>query len=123
MFFKPILKVLKKMSSWRLTLLAAFGTSSYVSYTDQMRYARMVKIYKHGNLVCPFHDSTKENEYFPRPELEKQLRSMLQARNAGEYYFVRGEVGSGKSRSLVKVVRELMKTDGAKAKGTCIFMR
>ena len=100
--------ILKTLRTRATVFASIFGGGGIIIYNDMERLHRMEKTYKSGSLSCPFRDHTQETSYFRRPKLENKMRAMLEPRNTNEYYIVRGEVGSGKSRTLVELVREFM---------------
>jgi len=54
--------------------LTGTATGVYVSYTDWMRYRRMMIKYATGNILPPMAENTYETVYFPRPELEQVMQ-------------------------------------------------
>lgn len=98
------------------------GTGVYVSYTDWTRDRRMIDKYATGNILPPMAEHTYETVYFPRPKLEQTLRRILQSTFSNEYYLISGDVGTGKTRSVVEVIRSMMADDGRRGLGAPIYV-
>ena len=98
------------------------GTGGYVTYSDRMRYKRMTSVYCQGNILCPFDEPNCENDFHPRPALQDTIKRTLAPTFTSEYYLVRGEVGSGKSRLLMQEVREMINTSGASKRGAPVYV-
>ena len=111
--------ILKTLRARATVFASIFGGGGIIIYNDMERLQRMEKTYKSGSLSCPFLDHSQETSYFRRPKLEDKVRAMLEPRNTNEYYIMRGEVGSGKSRTLVEVVREFMADNKSGAPSMC----
>lgn len=100
----------------------AVATGSYVFYKDETRYAKMSRAYAKGNILPPFTENSYETAYFPRPELEKTLREVLCPKFTNEYYLISGESGSGKTRTVVEVIRQLIATEGRHSHGAPVYV-
>ena len=102
-----------------LTIVSGGG---YVAYTDYRRYPRMIKAYSEGNILSPFKENHHETAYFPRPGIERRVQAVLEPSFSNSYYLITGEIGSGKSRTIVEVVRELRRTNGRRKHGAPIYV-
>lgn len=100
----------------------AAATGSYVFYKDETRYAKMSHAYAKGNILPPFTENSYETAYFPRPALEKTLREVLCPKFTNEYYLISGESGSGKTRTVVEVIRRLIATEGRHSRGAPVYV-
>lgn len=98
------------------------GTGVYVSYTDWTRFRRMMTKYASGNILPPMAETTYETVYHQRPELEKTLHRIFDATFSNEYYLISGDVGTGKTRSVVEVIRSMMAKDGRQGLGAPIYV-
>ena len=92
--------------------MTVIGSGGYVAYTDYQRYPRMIKAYSAGNILPPYKENNHETTYFPRPDIERRLQSILSSTFSNSYYTIMGVVGSGKSRSIIEAVRGLRRTNG-----------
>ncbi|KAI0239630.1 hypothetical protein LSAT2_009639 [Lamellibrachia satsuma] len=104
------------------TSLTIVGGGGYVAFTDHRRYPRMIKAFSEGNILPPFKENHHETAYFPRPGVEQRLRAILGPTFSNSYYTITSEVGGGKSRTIVEVVRELRRTDGHRKQGAPIYV-
>lgn len=100
----------------------ACATGFYVAYKDYSRHNRMINIYKCGNILPPLAENEYELAYFHRIQEENKLKRMFHSDFTNEYYLINGDVGAGKTRMIIEVVRELMSTSGAKKMGAPIFV-
>ena len=110
----------------RKSAAALLGTASYVTYTDFERYKRMCHVYDTGNMTYPLRvDVTANQIHFERPALEKEVRKILAPNFSGQFYLIRGDVGTGKSYLVQKVVRSLINRkegEGKKNEGAPIYL-
>ena len=97
-------------------------TGIYVAYKDQRRYPRMMEAYARGQILPPLSENSFEVVYHNRPELETNMRRLLEPIFSNEYYLVEGEVGAGKSRTLVELVRNLIEENGREGKGAPVYV-
>ena len=109
---KHIITSGKLMGGGALTVL----TACYVSFTNKRRYPNMMETYSTGNILPPMCGENHEIVYVQRPKMEKVLHDMFKPKFSNEFYIVNGEVGSGKTRTIVKVVCQMMK-EAKKTKG------
>lgn len=100
----------------------AIATGSYVFYKDHTRFLKMSRAYLKGSILPPYSENSYETAYFPRPELEATLQEVLSSKFTNEYYLVRGESGTGKTRTVVEVVRRMVATDGRQNRGAPVFV-
>jgi len=100
-----------------------FTTSGYVLYKDYSRYERMMEVYSSGNILAPLAENPFEIAYIQRPSVEQTLASALNTRFCNEFYLVNGEVGCGKSRTILEMVRKMMETTGAKGEGAPVYVQ
>ena len=98
------------------------ATGGYVMYKDRTRYPRMHTAYARGNILAPLAKNDHEVAYFSRPEAESKLRHAMSPSLSNEYYLINGDVGTGKTRTCVEVVRDLMDTQGSKGLGAPIYV-
>lgn len=98
------------------------ATALYVGYKDYIRKQRMIVTYKNGNLLSPYIENKFEVNYQRRPREEHQIRSLLNSDFTNEYYFVYGEVGVGKTRLFVEVIRKMIEENNSKKNGAPIFV-
>ncbi|ESN91777.1 hypothetical protein HELRODRAFT_165853 [Helobdella robusta] len=98
------------------------ATGTYVVYKDYTRLLRMVNTYKCGNILPPLAENNFEVAYFSRPTEEKTISSILNNDFSNEYYLINGEVGVGKTRTMIEIVRQLIVTNGANKKGAPIYI-
>ena len=104
------------------TGLALIGTGSYVMYKDYRRYPRMMEHYSRGSILPPLDRNKYETIYFHREGLEGRLKEVLEPTFSNEYYLIKGEVGTGKSRVIVEVCKELIESRGSKKEGAPIYV-
>lgn len=100
----------------------AVGSGSYVMFKDYSRYERMIDVYETGNILPPLAENHYEITFCHRPGLEERLKQILNTKFTNEYYLINGEVGTGKTRILVELVREMMENEGSKRKGAPIYI-
>lgn len=98
-------------------------TSGYVFYKDYSRYERMTEVYSSGNILAPFAENPYEISYLHRSGIEKNLSNMLSNKFSNEFYLVNGEVGCGKTRTVVEMVRRMIETRGIKGEGAPIYIQ
>ena len=121
--------------AWRLavgnflrsgTMISMVGgilaSGCYVSYTDKMRYHRMLQAYNSGNILPPLAENQYEISYSHCSDIEKELRAMISNSFSNEYFIINGEVGTGKTRLVVETVRDIMKTNGSLKAGAPIYV-
>lgn len=108
------------------TVVSLFGglvtTGSYVYYKDFTRYRRMLDVYSSGNILEPLIENQYEIDYCPRAKVERSLKSIMDNSLSNEFYLVNGEVGSGKTRTLVEMVRTMMKESGSYGNGAPVYV-
>ncbi|ESO01245.1 hypothetical protein HELRODRAFT_174791 [Helobdella robusta] len=97
-------------------------TTVYVAYKDYSRIQCMLNVYRTGNILPPFTENDFETEFQSRPAVESQLVAVLNNKFSNEYYIINGEVGVGKTRSILEVVRHLMNSSGKQNLGAPIFV-
>ncbi len=102
--------------------LTVVGTGLYVGYKDWTRYRRMTNTFQKGNILEPLKKSNQQTNYFHRPSLEKQLSRIMRSEVTNQYYFIFGEVGTGKTRLITETVQHLMETSGAEKHGAPIYI-
>lgn len=105
-----------------MSTLAVVGSGSYVLYTDSRRYPRMVEVFASGNILPPMDDDGFQVQYFPRPELEQRIKAVLSPTFSNDYYLIKGEVGTGKTRLITEMCRQLAKERGAKKMGAPVYV-
>ena len=112
------------LGSVRLTMpgLAIATSGSYIFYVDRQRYPRMINTFSTGNILSPLDDPMYEVEYQPRLEVENRVKSILSPTFSNDYYLIKGEVGTGKTRLVTKLCRELMEERGKKNLGAPIYV-
>lgn len=98
------------------------ASGSYVMYKDFSRYHRMLHVYSTGNILAPLAENHYEISYFHRHDLEKTLEDVLNTNFSNEYYLINGEVGTGKTRLIVELVREMMNQSGMKKLGAPVYV-
>lgn len=98
-----------------------FG-GGYVIWTDYKRYPRMVEKYQRGSILPPFKQNHFEIKYVDRPGEEAKLKEVLKPEFTNQYYLVNGEVGCGKTRTMIHLTREMVATDGRKLEGAPIYV-
>lgn len=99
------------------------ATGSYILYKDKTRISRMKGAYENGSVLAPLDQNDCEVTYFRRPELEKRIRGVLRPKLTNEYYLIYGETGSGKTRTIVEIVRDMIKDEGKKHEGAPIYVQ
>lgn len=108
------------------TVLSLVGgvtaSGSYVMYKDYSRYHRMLDVFSSGNILPPFAENHYEISFFRRKEFEILLRQILGNSFSNEYYLINGEVGTGKTRLIVEIVRDMMSKSGAKKLGAPVYV-
>jgi hypothetical protein len=82
----------------------------------------MIATYAGGNILPPMAENVYETVYFRRPALEQTLRRVLRPTFANEYYLINGDIGSGKTRTIVELTRELVAMDGARGLGAPVYV-
>ncbi len=102
--------------------MAVIATGGYVMYKDKMRYPRMMERFDQGHILPPLDDNKHEPQYYHRPVLEQRLKHVMNPTFANEYYLVKGEVGTGKSRLVKQMVKERMLTAGSSKEGAPIYV-
>ena len=116
-------KMIRVWLSGRRTIFASFvGTGGYIAYTNSTRNKRMIEQFSTGNILTPCRHNDNETQYMSRPQVEEKLRYILGPEFTNEYYLVKGEVGSGKSRSIVEVVRRMISEEGQKKAGAPVYV-
>ena len=106
-----------------ISMFSGIGvTGFYVMYKDYSRYHRMMDVYKSGNILPPFAENQYEVSYLQRPNEEKTLRKILNSDFCNEYYLVNGEVGTGKTRTVIEIIRDMIKNEGAEKKGAPVYV-
>ncbi len=98
------------------------ATGGYVIYKDRMRYPRMHKAYSTGNVLSPMTRNQHESPYFRRPTLESKIGQVLSSDLSNEYYLINGDVGTGKTRTVLSVIRNMMERQGAEGHGAPIYV-
>ena len=98
------------------------ATAVYVGYKDYSRKQRMIVTYKYGSILPPYKENKFEVNYQARPREEHQIKSLLSNDFTNEYYFVYGEVGVGKTRTFVEVIRKMIEENISKKDGAPIFV-
>jgi|SRR6218665_122456 len=98
------------------------ASGSYVMYKDFSRYHRMLEVYSTGNILPPLAENQYEISYFQRDDLEKTLENVLNTKFSNEYYLINGEVGTGKTRLIVELVRKMMVEWGSKKQGAPVYV-
>lgn len=98
------------------------ASGSYVVYKDFSRYHRMLEVYSTGNILPPLAENHYEISFFPRHDLEKSLEDFLNTQFSNEYYLINGEVGTGKTRLIVELVRKMMTKSGSKRLGAPVYV-
>ena len=107
----------------RKSAAALLGTGCYVTYSDLERYRRMNHVFDTGNMTYPLRsDVTTPKTHFTRPELEKEVRKILAPTFSGQFYLIRGDVGTGKSYLVQKVVRGLVEGRGREKEGAPVYL-
>ena len=99
-----------------------FGTGGYVCYKDYTRYRRMEDTYRRGNILPPLDDNVNEVCYFSRPDTEADLRHILAPTFTNEYYLIQGEIGTGKTRSLLEIVRSMHREQRQLKRGAPVYV-
>lgn len=99
------------------------ATGSYVVYKDHTRFERMSLAYTRGRILPPLAENDYEVAYFRRPELEQTIREVLSPRFTNEYYLISGEAGSGKTRAVVEIIRDMITTEGRRNQGAPIYVQ
>jgi len=97
-------------------------TGGYVVYKDYNRYHRMMDVYSTGNILPPLAENNYEITYFPRSYEENYLRKKFSNEFTNMYFLVNGEVGTGKTRMIIELVRDMMKNSGSKKKGAPVYV-
>ena len=97
-------------------------SGSYIGYRENVRYHNMCKAFKQGNVQYPSVDDDPERMYVKRPDIEALLTKVLQPENTGRYYVIRGEVGSGKTRTIVEIIKGIIKKNGKNQNGAPIYV-
>jgi len=98
-------------------------TGGYVIYKDYSRYHRMMDVYSTGNILPPLAENNYEITYHRRSTVEKSLRRMFNNHFANEYFVVCGEVGTGKTRTIIELVRDMILKEGSRKKGAPIYVQ
>ena len=100
-----------------------FATGSYVAYKDFTRYRRMMSTFATGNILPPMAENNFETVYFRRSgSLETLLQRTLSPTFANEYFLVNGDIGTGKTRMIVELIREMIKNRGARREGAPVYV-
>jgi hypothetical protein len=97
-------------------------TGSYVYYKDYSRYRRMMDVYSSGNILAPLAENNYEIAYCPRGRIEGYLNYALSCTFTNQHYLVIGEVGCGKTRTIVESVRKLIGTCGQRGEGAPVYV-
>jgi len=97
-------------------------SGSYILYKDLTRYQSMVDVYATGNILPPLAKNDYEITYFPRADVESLLRSKFSNEFANMYFLVNGEVGTGKTRTIIELVRDMIDKEGTKKQGAPIYV-
>ena len=98
------------------------GTGLYVGYKDWARYRRMVDTFSRGNILEPLRKNHQQSLYFERPSVQRQLERIMKSQVTNQYYFIFGEVGTGKTRLVTETVHHLMETAGKAREGAPIYI-
>lgn len=80
----------------------------------------MSKQFAKGNVFGPL--SNYETTYFKRPALESTLTNILKPSFTHSYYVINGEVGTGKTRSLVEITKREIDKYGSKGQGAPVYV-
>lgn len=117
-------RIWKALSSFNLTMpsLAIVSSGGYIFYVDRNRYPKMVNTFSTGNILAPMDDVLFEVEYFPRRDLEERVRNVLLPTFSNDYFLIKGEVGTGKTRVVTEQCRKLMTERGTKNLGAPIYV-
>jgi len=112
------------LGSFKLTMpgLAIISSGSYVFYVDHNRYPKMMSTFAKGNILAPLDDVLYEVQYFPRKEYEHRLRNILSPTFSNDYYLIKGEVGTGKTRLVTELCRNLIAEKGSKGLGAPVYV-
>ena len=97
------------------------STGGFIYYQQKARYHRMLKTFATGNILH-MSNYMYEVPYFQRADLHARLDSLFNRTFTGQYYLITGELGSGKSRTVLEIVRELIRTEGVHHEGAPIYM-
>ncbi|KAK2156979.1 hypothetical protein LSH36_201g03035 [Paralvinella palmiformis] len=97
-------------------------TGAYIAYKDHNRFLRMQETFARGNILAPLAENEHEIRYCNRWDVEAKLDTVLASRFTNEYYLVSGEVGSGKTRTIVELVRRMMKERGSENGGAPVYV-
>ena len=73
-------------------------------------------------MLPPLADNKNEVHYFPRRATEEGLRQILSPTFSNEYYLIHGEIGTGKTRMILELVRDMHKEQISKHKGAPIYV-
>ena len=102
--------------------LAVVASGGWVMYKDAIRWPRMEYTFASGSILPPVNKHFSQMNYYPRPDVEKELRRALSSENTGHYYVVRGEIGTGKTRSVVHVIKAMMEEEAKQGKGAPVYV-
>ncbi|ELU07812.1 hypothetical protein CAPTEDRAFT_193185 [Capitella teleta] len=106
-FMSYLISVLRSGASIT-TVLTLGSTGGYVAYKDHSRFPRMMSAYRSGGILPPLEENKFQLPYFRRPNLEKTLKQCMSSTLSNDYHLVVGDIGSGKSRLVQEVIREMM---------------
>lgn len=95
---------------------------SYVLYKDTTRFRHMEMAYQKGRILAPLKENNFEVTYFVRPTLKEKVSEVLSSKFTNEYYIIEGEAGSGKTRTVVEVVRDMITENRYNQKGAPIYV-
>lgn len=98
------------------------GTALYVTYKDITRYDRIMNRFAKGNILEPLTEDYYQVTYYPRQQPERHLQDLLKSEVSNQYYFVFGEVGTGKTRLITEVVRKYIRERGQHSLGAPIYI-
>lgn len=122
MSWRQSISTLLKTGSFVSMLGGLVGSAFYLAYTDYSRYHRMMATFSRGNILPPMAENAFETVYFPRLALEQSLRRVLQPTFTNEYYLINGDIGTGKTRTIVELTRSLIASDGTRSEGAPIYV-
>jgi hypothetical protein len=112
-YFKSLLGVLRSGAS-ATTAVTIGATGSYVAFKDHNRFPRMMSAYCRGCILPPLEENNYQMNFFHRPDLEAELKMCMSSTLSNDYHLVTGEIGSGKSRLIQEVIREMMVASAGK---------
>ena len=106
------------------TVAATTPLILYVAYRDTQRYKNIADTFSTGNITEPMQQNHHEVAYFPRDNESgaRLLRETIDSNFTNKYHLVMGEVGTGKTRLLVELVREKIRTSGVRHEGAPVYV-